>query len=226
MLAISYKTWNNEIWKNTGAMYTQTVEDLKRNGFDFGLKNYPIWNESKRDYLNNLIINHYSMYEIGYETEGYWKRMLNNKMEEIMPYYNRIMEAIDLQYDPLIDHDETQTHNETGTNDVTGTMQAGENHTDTDLYSDTPQNDISNMVSGTPEQVITHYLTTAGQKYGNSAQHQTDTTDQDTTKNYTHHATGRHNSGQSLALEYMETARRVYTDILNELKPLFMGLYR
>ena len=147
-------------------------------------------------------------------------------MNEIMPYYNRIMEAIDLHYDPLIDHDETETHEETGTNDVTDNSKASENHSDTHLYSDTPQNDLSNVASGTPEGIISHYLTSAGMDYGNSSNQQTDTTDQDTTKNYTHHAIGRHASGQSLALEYMETARRVYSDILDELKPLFMGLYR
>lgn len=223
---MSYQSLNNSYWKNMGAMYTQTVEDLRRNNFDFGLKDYPIWDEAKRDYLNNLILDHYSMYEIGYETEGYWKRMLNAKMREIMPYYNRIMAAIDLEYDPLIDHDETETHNETGTNDVTDNTNAQQNHSDTRLFSDTPQNDLTNMTSGTPDAVISHYLTEAEKNYGNIGRTQTDTTDQDTTKNYTHHATGRHNSGQSLALEYMETAREVYTEILNELKPLFMGLYR
>lgn len=223
---MDYKTPNNQIWKNMGAMYTQTVEDLRRNNFDFGLDEYPIWDESKRDYLNNLILNHYSMYEIGVETEGYWRRLLKAKMNEIMPYYNRIMEAIDLKYDPLIDHDETETHNETGTNDVTDKSNASENHSDTHLYSDTPQNDLGNVASGTPEGIISHYLTSAGMDYGNSGQQQTDTTDQDTTKNYTHHATGRHNSGQSLALEYMETARKVYSEILDDLKILFMGLYR
>ena len=223
---MDYHTPNNGFWKNMGGMYTQTVEDLIRNNFDFQLNEYPIWNESKREYLNSLILNHYAMYEIGYETEGLWRRMLKAKMNEIMPYYNRIMEAIDLHYDPLIDHDETETHNETGTNDVTDNSQASENHSDTHLYSDTPQNDLSNVASGTPEGIISHYLTSAGMDYGNSSNHQTDTTDQDTTKNYTHHAIGRHASGQSLALEYMETARRVYSDILDELKPLFLGLYR
>ena len=80
---MDYHTSNNGFWKNMGGVYTQTVEDLIRNNFDFQLNEYPIWNESKREYLNSLILNHYAMCEIGYETEGLWRRMLKAKMNEL-----------------------------------------------------------------------------------------------------------------------------------------------
>ena len=59
------------------AFYTVQIRSLYESGFDFGLKNYPIWDESKRDWLNQSIINHYYEYEIGYETPGIFKFKLN-----------------------------------------------------------------------------------------------------------------------------------------------------
>lgn len=75
------------------ATYTITIKSLKKYGFDFGLKDYPIFDETYRDKLNNKILNYYYNNEIGFETAELFKFELNNKMEIIMPYYNNLFEA-------------------------------------------------------------------------------------------------------------------------------------
>ena len=70
--------------------YTTELRYLIQSGFDLGLRNYPIFDENYRSKLNEKILNHYYMREIGFETAGLFKRYLNVKMEEIMPYYNQM----------------------------------------------------------------------------------------------------------------------------------------
>ena len=68
--------------------YTTTIKVLKDNNFNFGLDSYPIFDENYRETLNNNILNHYLMNEIGFETAELFKFYLNQKMNEIMPFYN------------------------------------------------------------------------------------------------------------------------------------------
>lgn len=72
------------------AKYTVTIKTLMDNKFDFGLKSYPIFDETYRETLNNNILMHYYENEIGFETAGLFKVYLNQKMFEIMPYYNEL----------------------------------------------------------------------------------------------------------------------------------------
>lgn len=73
--------------------YTTTLDQLIRGGFDIGLKDYPIFEETHRTELNEKIIAHYRYREIGLETPAMFKFMLNRTMGEIMPYYNQLYKA-------------------------------------------------------------------------------------------------------------------------------------
>jgi hypothetical protein len=61
--------------------------------------------------LLKKILLHYYTREIGYETVGLWKLKLNQRMREIMPYYNQLYESTLLEYDPLKNVNNTHTHN-------------------------------------------------------------------------------------------------------------------
>ena len=66
--------------------------------------------ETKARLLPKILI-HYYQREIGFETVGLWKLKLNQKMREILPYYNQLYASEKLQYDPLQNVDNTHTHN-------------------------------------------------------------------------------------------------------------------
>lgn len=70
---------------------------------------YPIFDESYRAGLNQRILLHFYTREIGFETVGLWKLKLNQKLMEIMPYYNQLYESTRLEYNPLFDVDYTVT---------------------------------------------------------------------------------------------------------------------
>ena len=72
--------------------YTITIKSLIDNHFDFQLTDYPIFDEAYRDTLNQNILNHYYMNEIGFETAPLFRFYLKQKLNEIMPYYNVLYE--------------------------------------------------------------------------------------------------------------------------------------
>lgn len=69
-----------------------------------GLDSFPIFDESYRYTLTDKIINHYYVREIGFETVALFAWYMRQTMWEIMPYYNKLYEAIEMVTDPLVDY--------------------------------------------------------------------------------------------------------------------------
>ena len=86
--------------------------------FDSSLNFY---NEETKARLLPKILIHYYQREIGFETVGLWKLKLNQKLREILPYYNQLYESEDLEYNPLQNVSNTHTHRGTLTKDYTET---------------------------------------------------------------------------------------------------------
>ena len=68
------------------------------------------FNEETKTRLLPKILLHYYQREIGYETVGLWKLKLNQKLREILPYYNQLYESETLVYDPLKNVDNFHDH--------------------------------------------------------------------------------------------------------------------
>lgn len=64
-------------------------------GYDLELHDYPIWDESKREWLNARIIDHFRYRKIGTETPTQFIYFLNRKMREVMPTVNPIFIELD-----------------------------------------------------------------------------------------------------------------------------------
>lgn len=67
--------------------------------FDFP---FPIFDEEYREDLCKKILRHYYTREICEETVGLWKLRLNSRMNEIMPYYNKLYNSELISIQPLI----------------------------------------------------------------------------------------------------------------------------
>lgn len=63
--------------------------------------NYPIFDENYRNVLNEKIVKYYYFYEIGFETMGRFLFELNETMNRIMPYYNKLYLAWLNDFNPL-----------------------------------------------------------------------------------------------------------------------------
>ena len=85
----------------------EIIEDALPIIFSF---EFPIFDEQYRSVLETKILRHYYTREIGCETYGLWKLRLQTKLNEIMPYYNKLYESELLKYNPLYDVDMTTTN--------------------------------------------------------------------------------------------------------------------
>lgn len=96
--------------------------------------NYPIFDEAYRPVLEKKILKHYYTREICAETVGLWKHFLDARMNEIMPYYNKLYASELLQFNPLYDVDLTTNHSGSGTSASEGHKSDAEstNNTRTD----------------------------------------------------------------------------------------------
>ena len=74
--------------------------------FDF---DFPIFDEAYRLPLEKKILKHYYTREISEETVGLWKLRLDTRMNEIMPFYNKLYESELLEFNPFYDVDYTRT---------------------------------------------------------------------------------------------------------------------
>ena len=77
--------------ESEGANYVDAIlENSWQKVFNFP---FPIFNEDYRPILCKKILKHFYMDEIGEETCGLWQLRLNQKLNEIMPYYNKLYEV-------------------------------------------------------------------------------------------------------------------------------------
>lgn len=126
------------------AKYTITIKTLIDNNFDFGLKSYPIFDENYRDTLNNNILNHYYENEIGFETAPLFRFYLNQKLNEIMPYYNELYKVQKKLIDEnLLLNNVNLTEQLTGSNTTETSSTSQSSNNGKNLFQDTPQGQIS-----------------------------------------------------------------------------------
>ena len=126
------------------AKYTITIKTLIDNNFDFKMTNYPIFDENYRETLNNNILHHYYENEIGFETAPLFRFYLNQKLNEIMPYYNELYKAQKkLIDDNLLLNNVNITEQLQGSNTTTTSSTSQSTNKGKNLFQDTPQGNIS-----------------------------------------------------------------------------------
>jgi len=147
------------------------IEKSRSKVFDF---DFPIFDESYRNVLENKIIMHYYTREIASETVGLWKFWLRTKMNEIMPYYNQLYRSATLEFNPFYDVDLTTDyqrvdngeHSNSGTMSESRSENGSGNASGSESNTDGNKNDHWEYFSETPEGGINgvanlNYLTTA-----------------------------------------------------------------
>lgn len=147
-----------------GNSVTEVVAKARPEIFSFP---YPIFDESYKSILETKILRHFYTREIAAETYGLWKIWLDNKMNEIMPYYNELYKTTTLEYNPLYDTDYTVDHSgsgvsngnttnhttnkASGTDETVGTEHSVSGGSDTNTYSKADKYSEWNLYSDTPQ---------------------------------------------------------------------------
>lgn len=144
---------------------------------------FPIFDAEYKPLLCAKILRHFYTREIGLETVGLWKLKLETRLNEIMPFYNKMYESELLEFNPFYDVNLTKDYelNKEGENSKesesdtdttiskTGTSTRTDNLTQTtqnsgsswEFYSDTPQGNIFDFPDEANNQNDMTYLTNA-----------------------------------------------------------------
>ncbi|MBO7731348.1 MAG: hypothetical protein J6S67_02295 [Methanobrevibacter sp.] len=200
------------------AKYTMNVFTLIENDFDFGLDDYPIFDEAYRPILNKSILDYYFMYEIGFETPFLFRHYLRTKMNLIMPKFNALYVAqTQILADPLGNVNLKETLGRNIQNEANNNSTSTGNNKN--LYQDTPQGNLAQTAIENQEWA-TNLTLNQNQINDNS------TSIGNTTENYTKHLIG--NNGRKYNVEIYQKLvsgfESVNQQIINELGDLFMGV--
>lgn len=170
--------------------------------FDF---NYPLTSTITKEDFEVMILNHFLMRRIGYETVNAFKIALFVKLNEIMPKYNKLFDSM-INWN-LFNDGEVITRNYSSNMSSSGT--AG-NISDR-RYSDTPQNHLTNIQNGS---YVTDY------------NYDCDSSNTSTSGTEQRAETENRSIANKIELYKMFSNEidNVYTLIFKELEPLFYGL--
>ena len=213
-----------------------------------GLEDYPIYDETHRQVLNDKIIRRYWMREIGFETMGLFRWHMRAKMHEIMPYYNELYKTVGLIEDPLstrdMSYEEEWTRDEsektssmsTATSSVDG-QTSSQSHSVTDVrtvFQDTPMNGldtgaIANMDYAS--EVTFDDTTVDANSSGTSSsdthsdENGSGTRDGDFEGTKTHREHGYDRPQAETLLTYRKAIRNIDLEIVDALSDMFMLLW-
>lgn len=170
--------------------------------FDF---TYPLSNEVNKEDFECQILNHYIMRRIGFETFTAFQLYLENKLNEILPFYNKMFDSLaDFN---LFNDGEVITRNRTdsGTTSLNTT-----NNLDT-RFSEYPLNRLNDINDGS---YVTNQTKNSGSNNSNGT---SSTTEVETT---------RRSPVDKLDLyqKYLDTKNSIMTMIYKDLDILFYGL--
>lgn len=202
------------------ARYTVQLRTIVESGFDLGLQNYPIFDDSYRKGLNDKIIEHYYFQEIGQETAGLFKRFLNRKMNEIMPYYNQLYRTTLIEFDPLATKNMKEVLTRLQVGSANATNEAQGNNKDRKVYSETPQSmlsmeDIENDV----------YATTADINQNEGTSSSSASSQNQNNEDVERIVSGYEGVASELIMKYRSSILNIDMMIIKELDSLFMGIW-
>lgn len=206
---------------------TLTLGEIIENNvniFDF---DYPFYNEERRKQFEQHFIEFFYFDEIGQETVARFKHRLKIKLNLIMPYWNKIFLADELEQRILDNYDVTETYEKEVIDNTTqtsnGSVTSTNENTSKNLESDTPvtKTDLDNI----------DYFSNITKDIANG---KNDTTSNNTNnvqntnkENWTRKIQGNYGvqTDANAIVQYWESLRMIELEIFNQLSVLFMEVY-
>ena len=111
--------------------------------FDF---DYPLSTNVNRADFEKQILNHFIMRRLGFDTPTAFEIALENKLNEIMPKYNKMFDMMN-NWSVFTDGESVTREQET-TSELTNESSTSSSGTSDRRYSETPQSELSNVRDG------------------------------------------------------------------------------
>lgn len=192
--------------------------------FDF---DYPFYNEERRKQFEQHFIEHFYFDEIGQETVARFKQRLKIKLNLIMPYWNKIFLADELEQRILDNYSVTETYE---SNIENSSNAENENNINTsnesinkNLESDTP------VTKTDFEQVdyFSNIVKDIGSGTSNTTVSNINNVNDNRTENWTRRMEGNIGvqTDADAIIKYWQSLRQIELEIFKQCDDLFMGVY-
>ena len=192
--------------------YTITLGQIVENNIEIFDFDYPFYNEERRKQFEQHFIEHFYFDEIGQETVARFKQRLKIKLNLIMPYWNKIFLADELEQRILDNYDVTETY----TREVENSASATSNNTNKNLASDTP-------VTRTDLNSNNDYYSSIIKDIGEGSSQ----AEGESKENWTRRMTGNIGvqTDADAIIKYWQSLRQIELEIFNQCSDLFMEVY-
>lgn len=179
---------------------------------------YPLTSKVDKEKFEINIINYFLMRRINGETFTAWQLALYNKLNEIMPYYNKLLDSLDgwdlFKDGEVIDRVlDTTADTETNSNAKSGTSTISDRR-----FSDMPDNQVQDIQNG---RYLTNYNYDSDVTVGEDKATATGTS---TSKNI-EKITRTPSDKISIYKEFLNEQNNIYKKIYKDLDVCFYGLY-
>lgn len=121
----------------------QLAEYSRSTIFDF---DYPLSTNVNRADFEKQILNHFIMRRLGFDTPTAFEIALENKLNEIMPKYNKMFDMMS-SWNVFTDGESITREQET-TSNLTNESETSSSGTSDRRYSETPQSELANVRDG------------------------------------------------------------------------------
>lgn len=203
---------------NFGATEKTNIYDLASGArstiFDF---QYPLSTHVNKEEFETLILKHFIMRRIGFETPTAFKLALEVKLNEIMPLYNKLFDALD-GWD-LFNSGESVTRvtTDNGSNTLNNTVTANNTNISDRRNSNVPQNQLSDIANGT---YMTDYNLDTDTSNGTTLSNT-----EGTNANTTNETIIRTPADKiKIYKDFIESKNNIYTMIFKDLESLFYSI--
>lgn len=202
------------------------IKDLAKAGrseiFDF---DYPLTDNIKKEDFETMILNKFLMRRIGFETLTAFKIQLNVKLNEIMPMYNKMFDAIE-NWDILNDGEITEKSGTDDRNiDTRNTLRNSSTTNNSEISdrrnSELPQSQLANVRDGS---YVTDY------NYDTNSSNSSDSSNSEgfsnSKDNNVYNEVIKRSPADKISIykEFQENLKSVYTLIFKDLDCLFYQL--
>ena len=206
---------------------TLTLGEIIENDVDIFDFDYPFYNEERRKQFEQHFIEHFYFDEIGQETVARFKQRLKIKFNLIMPYWNKIFLADELEQRILDNYSVIETYEsniENSSNAVNeNNINTSNESVNKNLESDTP------VTKTDFEQVdyFSNIVKDIGSGTSNTTASNINNVNDNRTENWTRRMEGNIGvqTDADAIVKYWESLRQIEIEIFNQCSDLFMGVY-
>ena len=206
---------------------TLTLGEIVENNVDIFDFDYPFYNEERRKQFEQHFIEHFYFDEIGQETVARFKQRLKIKLNLIMPYWNKIFLADELEQRILDNYSVIETYEsniENSSNAVNeNNINTSNESVNKNLESDTP------VTKTDFEQVdyFSNIVKDIGSGTSNTTASNINNVNDNRTENWTRRMEGNIGvqTDADAIVKYWKSLRQIEIEIFNQCNSLFMEVY-